>query len=91
MCMSVRVYVCMHVWMYVINVYDGCTVSWMHVCVYRCIVARVFVRMCGCVYVYVRVCMYIRMYACMYVYVSMYVRMCIRVHVCMYVCMYVCM
>ena len=47
----------------------------------------------GCMYVWVRVCMYVCTYKCVYVcmYVCMYIKLCVCVYVCMYVHKSVCM
>ena len=56
--------------------------------VYLCTCVCMYVRMYACTYV----CTYVRMYACMYVcmYACTYVYMYACMYVCRYVCMYVC-
>jgi hypothetical protein len=58
-----------------------------------CLYVSMYVGMCRCVYVYVRVCMHVWMHVCMFVciYVCMFICMYVRIYVCMHACMYICM
>jgi len=80
-CMYVRTYVCVCMYLYMNYVYT-CT---MYVCTYICMYVYVYICMYEHIYIYMYICMYVCVYICMYEY--MYV-LCISI--CMYVCMYIC-
>ena len=68
-CVCVKVYVCMHGWMYVL---------YMSFCASACLSVCIYVRMYTCMHG----CMHACMYVCMMLYVCVYVCMCMHVRIC---------